>query len=171
MKIPHMHYINVNFFWKFSFRKGKVSCYWSRKPIEVAILSQSKPYPENQATRWTVYNHASIEPFMEDLDKYQLFQPNQPHVANDTVAQNGAENRANYDNDNIVYIMNNRKWIKERKCKLFEIDWQERRRGKNFMKRVKARWDTEYPASRRTAQNRLMTQKDSKRKNGEDQLN
>ena len=108
---------------------------------------------------------------MEDLDKYQLFQPNQPHVANDTVAQNGAENRANYDNDNIVYIMNNRKWIKERKCKLFEIDWQERRRGKNFMKRVKARWDTEYPASRRTAQNRLMTQKDSKRKNGEDQLN
>ena len=30
---------------------------------------------------------------------------------------------------------------------------QERRRGKNFMKRVKARRDKEYSASRRTAQN------------------
>ena len=39
------------------------------------------------------------------------------------------------------------------KRKSVEMDRQERRRRKNFMKRVKARWDTEYPASRRTAQN------------------
>ena len=67
------------------------------------------------------------------------------------MAQIGAENRENHDNDNIVHIMNNHEWTEEQKRKLVEIDTQERRRGKNFMKRVKARWDTEYPASRRTA--------------------
>ena len=41
----------------------------------------------------------------------------------------------------------------EQKCKLVEIDRQESRRGKNFMKRMKARCDTEYPTSRRTTQN------------------
>ena len=49
--------------------------------------------------------------------------------------------------------MNNREWTEEPKRKLVEIDMQERRRGKNFMKRVKARRDKEYSASRRTAQN------------------
>ena len=57
-----------------------------------------------------------------------------------------------HDNDNIRHIMNNRKSTEEQKCKLVEIDKQERKREKNFMKRVKTRWDTEYPASRRTAQ-------------------
>ena len=49
--------------------------------------------------------------------------------------------------------MNNREWTEEQKRKLVEMDRQERRRKKNFMKRAKARWDMEYPASRRTAQN------------------
>ena len=35
--------------------------------------------------------------------------------------------------------MNNHEWSEEQKRKLVEIDRQERRRGKNFMKRVKAR--------------------------------
>ena len=48
----------------------------------------------------------------------------------------------------IVHIMNNREWTEEQKCKLGE-----ERRGRNFMKRVKARWNTGYPASRRTEQN------------------
>ena len=34
-----------------------------------------------------------------------------------------------------------------------EIDHQERRKGKNFMKRIKTRLDLEFPESRRTAQN------------------
>ena len=43
---------------------------------------------------------------MEKLNNNQ-FQPNQPHdVADDTVAQIGARNRANQDNDDIVHIMN-----------------------------------------------------------------
>ena len=81
------------------------------------------------------------------------FQSNQPHnVADDTVAQIGAENRANHDNDDIVHIMNNCKWTEEQKRKLVEINWQGRR-GKNFMKRANPRWDMEYSASRRTTQN------------------
>ena len=47
--------------------------------------------------------------------------------------------------------MKNREWTEEQKRKLVELDRQERRRKKNFMKRAKARWDMEYPASRRTA--------------------
>ena len=54
------------------------------------------------------------------------------------MAQTGAENRANHDNDDIVHIMNNREWTEEQKRKLVEIDTQERRRGKKFKKRVKA---------------------------------
>ena len=90
-------------------------------------------------TGWTVYTRVSIEPYMEDLDNNR-FQPNQPHdVADDTVAQIGAENRANHDNDDIVHSMNNREWTEEQKRKLVEIDMQERRRGKIFIKRVKAK--------------------------------
>ena len=68
------------------------------------------------------------------------------------MVQIGVENRVNHDNDDIVHIINNCEWTEEQKCKLVEIDRQERRRGKNFMKRVKARWDTGYPASRRPTQ-------------------
>ena len=76
----------------------------------------------------------SIEPYMEDVDKNQ-FQPNQSHnIANDVVAQTGAENRANHDNDDIVHVMNNREWIEEQKRKLVEVDRQEKSRGKNFIK-------------------------------------
>ena len=90
---------------------------------------------------------------MEDLDNNQ-FQPNQPHdVADDTVASNDAENRANHDNDDIVHMMNNREWTNEQKHKIVEIDIQERRRGKYFTRRVKERWDAEYPGIVRTAQN------------------
>ena len=117
-------------------------------PTTIKVLSRE---PGN--TGWSVYTCVSIEPYMEDLDNNQ-FQPNQPHdVTDDTVAQIGAENRANHGSDDIVHIINNREWTEEQKRKLVEIDTQERRRGKNFMKRMKARWDMEYPASRRTAQN------------------
>ena len=91
--------------------------------------------------------------FMGDLD-YNQIKPNQLHdVADDTVVPNGAENRAHYDNDSIIYIVNSCEWTDEQKHKLVEIDTQERRRGKYFMKRMKERWDAEYPENRRTAQN------------------
>ena len=87
------------------------------------------------------------------------------------MAQIGGENRANHGNDNIVHIMNNREWTEEQKRKLVEIGRQERTRRKNFRKRVKARWDTEYPARRRTTQILIDNEENSKREDGEDQLN
>ena len=111
----------------------------SGNPITIKALSRE---PGNSG--WTVYTCVSTKSYMEDLDN-DKFQPNQPHdITNDTVAQIGAENRANHDNNVIVHIINNREWTEEQKRKLVEIERQEMRKGKNFMKRVKARWDTEY---------------------------
>ena len=64
----------------------------SGDPITIKALSRE---PGN--TGWTVYTLVSIEPHMEDLDNNQ-FQSNQLHdIANDTVAQIGAENKANHN--------------------------------------------------------------------------
>ena len=120
----------------------------SSDPITIKALSK-----KSNNTGWTVYTLVSIEPYMEDIDNNQ-FQPNQLHdIADDTVVQLGAEKRTNHDNDDIVHIINNREWNEEQKRKLVVIDRPERRRRKNFMKIVKARWDTEYSASRKTARN------------------
>ena len=90
---------------------------------------------------------------MEDLD-YNQIQPNQLHdVADDIVVLNGAENRANHDNENLVHIVNGSEWTEEQKHKVVKIDTEERQRGKGFMRRVKQRWDTEYPMNPRTTQN------------------
>lgn len=112
------------------------------------------PYLVSRATldglTWT---RTYSKTFMENIDQNQ-FQPNQTHdVADDTVAPIDAENRAHHNNDGIVHIMNSREWTDEQKHKLVEIDTQERMRGKNFMRRVKVRWDAEYPAVTRNAQN------------------
>ena len=81
------------------------------------------------------YTRLSIEPYLEDSDNNQ-FQPKQPHdVADDTVTQNDAENRANHDNDDILHIINNREWTEEQKRKLVEIDRQERRRRIKFQEK------------------------------------
>ena len=93
------------------------------------------------------YNH-----FMGDLENNQL-QPNIGDFANNTVVPSGADREANHDNNNRLRIMNNRQWTDEQKHEIVEIDTYERRRGTNFMKRIKARWDAEFPDSKRTAQN------------------
>ena len=71
----------------------------------------------------------------------------------ETMLKTDAENRANHDNSNIVHLMNNREWTNEQKHRIVEIDMLERRRRENFMRRVKERWDAEYPGIARTAQN------------------
>ena len=134
-------------------------------PITIKDLSR-----ELGNTGWTVYTRVPIEHYMEDFDNYQ-FQPNQPHdVADDTVAQTGSENRASHNSDDILHIMNNREWIEEQKGKLVEIDRQERRRGKNFMKRVKLDGIRSTQQVEEPCKTLLIMQKDSKRKNGEEQL-
>ena len=75
-----------------------------------------------------------------------------------TVALLGADNQANLQN-NRIRIKNNRERSKEQKHRIVEIDHQERRKGKNFMKRIKTRWDLEFLESRRTAQNLVDNEK------------
>ena len=126
----------------------------SRNLVEVANLSKLMPYPENRATLdGLLIPVCRSKLFMEDLD-YNQTQPNQQHdVADDIVAPNGAENRANHDNENMVHIMNRSEWTKEQKHRIVKIDTEERRKGKGFMRRVKQRWDATYPTDPRTAQN------------------
>ena len=62
-----------------------------------------------------------------------------------------------------VCITNNREWSEEQKHRIVEIDHQERRKGKNFMRRIKTRWDLELPESTRTAQNLVDNAKRSKK--------
>ena len=67
--------------------------------------------------------------------------------------------------------MNNGEWTKEQKRTLVKIDRQERRKGKNFMKIVKARWGREYQASRRTAQILIDNARRFRKEGWGDQLN
>ena len=64
----------------------------------------------------------------------------------------GADNQANLEN-NGVRITNSGEWSEKQKHRIVEIDHQERRKGKNFMKRIKSMWDLQFPESKRTAQN------------------
>ena len=80
------------------------------------------------------------------------FQPNLRDIAEDTVVPLGADNQANLEN-NRVRITNNREWSEEQKHRIVEVDHQERRKGKHFMKRIKRRWDLEFSESKKTAQN------------------
>ena len=90
---------------------------------------------------------------MGDLD-YNQIQLNQLNdVADDTVVPIGAEIRANHYNERTVRILNRSEWTNEQKQLLVNIDTEERIRGKGFMKRIKQRWDLEYPDEPRTAQN------------------
>ena len=84
---------------------------------------------------------------MGNLDNDQ-FQPILHDFAHNTVVPSGADNEANRDNNNRVCITNNREWMDEQKHRRVDIDTHERRKGKNFMKRIKARWDAEYPDQR-----------------------
>jgi len=131
--------------------KGNV--HQSQNLVEVATLSNLMPYPKNQAT----LDILSIpicrsKPYIENLD-YNQIQPNQQHdVADDTVVPNGADNRANHENENIVHIVNRSEWNEEQKHKIVKIDNEERRKGRGFMRRVKQHWFAVYPKDPRTVQ-------------------
>ena len=88
---------------------------------------------------------------MGDLDDIQ-FHPILRDIADDIVVPLGADNQANLES-NRIRIMNNCEWPEEQKHRTVEIDYQKRRKGKNFMKRIKRRRDLEFLESKRTAQN------------------
>ena len=89
---------------------------------------------------------------MGDLDNNKLQPIILCDVTNDRVAPLDADDMVNHNN-NRVHTMNNRDWTDEQMKRIVEIHENERKRGRNFMKRIKNRWEAEYPNNRRTAQN------------------
>ena len=90
---------------------------------------------------------------MGDMDQNNQFQPTTLcGDANATVAQQAAY-RAGRTEHNNVHTMNNREWTDEEKRRIVRINLEERQKGKNFMKRIKDRWNGEFPEKRRTIQN------------------
>ena len=77
-----------------------------------------------------------------------------------------ANNQENLQN-NRIGITNNREWSEEQKHRKAEIDHQEQRKGKNFMKGIKTRWDLQFIESRRTEQNLVDNAKRFKKKGWE----
>ena len=114
--------------------------------IKIKALSREPGNPG-----WTVRLVGRKLLFMGDLDDIQ-FQPILQDIPDDTVVPLGADNQANLQN-NRVHIINSQEWSEEQKHRILETDHQERRKGKNFMKRIKTRWGLKFPESRRTAQN------------------
>ena len=60
--------------------------------------------------------------------------------------------------------MNKGEWTNEEKSKLAQINREERQKGKNFLKKIKRRWENEFPQKNRKAQNLLLMQEGLKRK-------
>ena len=109
--------------------------------IKIKALSRE---PGN--TGWTVIPLRCKLLFMGDLDDIKL-QPILQDIADDTVVPMGADNQLNLEN-NRVRITNNREWFEEQKYRIVEIDHQERRKGKNFMRRIKKRWVLKFLESK-----------------------
>ena len=87
---------------------------------------------------------------MGDIDQNQ-FQPQQTHdVANETVAEQAdAESIASQLHNINVHIMNKEGWTNEEKLKIVQINREESQKGKNFMKRIKRRWDNKFAQKKR----------------------
>ena len=87
---------------------------------------------------------------MRDIDQNQ-FQPQQTHdVANKTVAEQAdAESIASQLHNINVHIMNKEGWTNEEKLKIVQINREESQKGKNFMKRIKRRWDNKFAQKKR----------------------
>ena len=101
---------------------------------------------------------------MGDLDDIQL-QPILQDIADGTVVPLGADIQANLEN-NRVCVTNNREQSEEQKHRIVEIDHQERRKGKNYMKRIKRRWDLDFPESKRMVQNLIDNARRFKKEGG-----
>jgi hypothetical protein len=120
----------------------------SGDPIKIITLSREPGNPG-----WTYMTRAFDKLYMENLDNNQFKPIFLLDIADNTVAPIDAENVANHVYNNEVHTINNCEWTDEQKNRIVEIDREERRKGKNCMKRIKVRWEVEYPTIRRSSQN------------------
>ena len=91
---------------------------------------------------------------MGDIDQDNQFQPNQMHDDADinVALRSRAEDKANHE-DSITCHTRSTEWTDEEKLQLIQLDREERQKGKGFMRRIKVRWDQEFPRKKKTAQN------------------
>ena len=91
---------------------------------------------------------------MGDIDKNNQFQPNQIHDDADIIValHSRAGNKADHENSRTCHTRST-EWTDDEKQRLVQLDREERQKGKGFMKRIKARWDQEFPNNNKTAQN------------------
>ena len=89
---------------------------------------------------------------MEFLDNNQNnLQVLQDFIPTTVVVYTTEVNEALERNNNIYTEKN--KWTIEKKLELIQIEQQERKNGRQFMERMKQRWNQKYPESRLTKQN------------------
>ena len=91
---------------------------------------------------------------MGDIDQDNQFQPNQMHDDADinVALRSRAENKADHEDSRTCHTRST-EWTDEEKQRLIQLDREERLKGKGFMKRIKVRWDQEFPSKKKTAQN------------------
>ena len=91
---------------------------------------------------------------MGDIDQDNQFQPNQMHDDADinVALCSRAENKADHEDSRTCHTRST-EWTDEEKQRLIQLDREERLKRKGFMKRIKVRWDQEFPSKKKTAQN------------------
>ena len=70
--------------------------------------------PQDVAIHWYTDTLYTIHWYTDTLYTDTLIHDTLYTDIDDTLAQIGAKNRANHDNDDIVHIMNNFEWLKNR---------------------------------------------------------
>ena len=61
-----------------------------------------------------------------------------------------AENKADHEDSRTCHTRST-EWTDEEKQRLMQLDGEERLKEKGFMKRIKIRWDQEFPSKKKTA--------------------
>ena len=97
---------------------------------------------------------AWIQTFIRDTDQNNPCQPNQVSDVADTNVEllSRTDNTADHAN-NCTYHIDHREWTEEEERRVVKLKKEEKSKGSGFMKRIKERWDKEFPNNKRTAQN------------------
>ena len=66
---------------------------------------------------------------------------------------------------NLTYHIGHREWTDVQKRRVVKLNKKERSKGSGFMKRIKERWNKEFPYNKRTAQNLIDNAKVSQKRN------
>ena len=83
----------------------------------------------------------SAQNLRDNAGRFRL-EMNEPNTTNEIQQEMVDQNR---DTNNANAAKTNNKWTNEMKLELLKTDREERSKGRGFMKRMKVRWDENYP--------------------------